>query len=113
MMRMKAIKVSDQLHKELTALVGQLIAESSQIKTYEDAVESLLHRAVVLPPEFLQEVEKFIKGNNQFGYSTREEFLREAARWLINRLQREQIGLTISKLEDIDCFSQTVSQSEA
>jgi metal-responsive CopG/Arc/MetJ family transcriptional regulator len=66
-----------------------------------------------LPSEVLQEVEKFIKDNKQFGYSTREEFFREAARWLMNRLKRKHIGLAIAKPEDTTCLSETVSQLEA
>ena len=42
-MPMKTIKMSDQLHLELTAITGELTAESAQIKTYEDAVDALVH----------------------------------------------------------------------
>ena len=86
---MKTLKVSDKLHAELTAVVGQLIAESGKTKTYEDAVAALLHRSVVMPPELVREIEDFVDKNKQFGYSTKEEFLRESARWLMNRLSRE------------------------
>ena len=85
---MKAIKISDQTHSELTRIVGQLTAESGIVKTYEDAVEALLHKSVIMPPEVLQEVEDFIEKNKQLGYSTKEEFLRGAARWLIDHLSR-------------------------
>ena len=56
---MKAIKISDQLHAELTSVVGQLIAESGKTKTYENAIEALLHRSIVMPPKFIVEVEDF------------------------------------------------------
>ena len=85
---MKAIKISDQTHSELTRIVGKLTAESGVVKTYEDAVEALLHKSVIMPPEILQEVEDFIVKNKQFGYSTKEEFLRGAARLLIDQLSR-------------------------
>ena len=42
---MKAVKISDKLHAELTSVVGQLIAESGQIKTYENAIQALLIQA--------------------------------------------------------------------
>jgi hemerythrin len=86
---MKTLKVSDKLHAELTAVVGQLIAESGKTKTYEDAIEALLHRFVVIPPDLAREIEDFVYKNKQFGYSTKEEFLREAARWLMSHLSRE------------------------
>ena len=85
---MKALKISDQTHSELTRIVGQLTAESGIVKTYEDAVKALLHKSLIMPPEVLQEVEDFIVKNKQFGYSTKEEFLRGAARWLIDQLSR-------------------------
>ena len=77
---MKTLKISDKLHAELTSVVGQLIAESCQIKTYENAIEVLLHRSIVLPPKFLVEVENFLEANKQFGYITKEEFVKEGAR---------------------------------
>ncbi|MCW4000576.1 MAG: ribbon-helix-helix domain-containing protein [Candidatus Bathyarchaeota archaeon] len=87
---MKTLKISDQFHSELTAIVGQLTAKSGEIKTYEDAIEALLHQSVVMPFELVQEIEVFIANNKQLGYSTKEEFLREAARWLMNQLSKEQ-----------------------
>ena len=91
---MKTIKMSDQLHLELTAIVGELTAESGQIKTYDEAVDALVHRSVVLPTKVIEEIEEFIKNNPQFGYSTKEEFLRGAARWLMDLLKREHTGST-------------------
>jgi hypothetical protein len=44
---------------------------------------------MVMPPHLAREIEDFVDKNKQFGYSTKEEFLREAARWLMNRLSRE------------------------
>jgi len=88
---MKALKVSDQTHVEITKIVGLLTAESGIVKTYEDAVKALLHQSVIMPPEILQEIEEFIEKNKQFGYSTKEEFLRGAAGWLIDYLSRTHI----------------------
>ena len=89
MMPMKAIKMSDQLHAELVPIVGELIAESCQMKTYGDAIEALIHRSVILPPGLLREVEEFVKSNKQLGYLTKEDFLRGAARWLMEELSRQ------------------------
>jgi hypothetical protein len=89
-LEVKTLKISDELHAELTAVLGQLTAKSGQIKTYEDAVEALLHQSVVMPPELVQEIEVFVSKNKQLGYSTKEEFLRGAARWLMEQLRIEQ-----------------------
>jgi Arc/MetJ-type ribon-helix-helix transcriptional regulator len=87
---MKTLKVSDKLHAELTALVGQLIAESGKTKTYQDAVEALLHQSVAMPPEATRKIEDFVAKNKQFGYCSKEEFVREAARWLMEHLSRHE-----------------------
>jgi hypothetical protein len=100
---MKAIKISDQLHAELTSVVGQLIAESGKIKTYENAIEALLHRSIVLPPKFVVEVEDFLETNKQFGYINKEEFVREAARWFMDNLNREHKGGSMFKQLRDDC----------
>jgi hypothetical protein len=83
---MKTLKISDQTHAELTRVAGQLTAESGKIRTYEDAVEALLHRSTLLPPELLCEIEAFLEKNKQAGYVTKEEFLKEAARSLMEQL---------------------------
>ena len=87
---MKTLKVSDKLHAKLTALVGQLIAESGKTKPYQDAIEALLHRSVTMPPEVTREIEDFVAKNKQFGYCSKEEFVREAARWLMSHLRRHE-----------------------
>ena len=74
---------------ELTKIAGQLTAESGIAKTYEDAIEALLHKAVIMSPEILQEIVDFIEKNKQFCYSTKEEFLRAVARWLMDELKRK------------------------
>jgi hypothetical protein len=87
---MKMLKISDQIHAELTKVVGQLIAESRKIKTYEDGIEALLHRSALLPPELLEGIEAFLTKNPHFGYLTREEFLKDAARSKMEQLTRKR-----------------------
>jgi hypothetical protein len=89
MMPLKAIKVSDKIHAKLTPIVGELIAESCQMKTYGDAIEALIDRSVILPPGLLREVEEFVKSNIQLGYLTKEDFFRGAARWLMEEHNRK------------------------
>jgi hypothetical protein len=99
---MKAIKISDQTHASLTAVVGQLIAETRTMKTYEDAIEVLLHRSVVLPSELLREIKDFIERNQQLGYTTKEEFLKTSARWLMMRHAPENQAEAESNEESVD-----------
>ena len=87
---MKTLKVSDQTHAELTRVAGQLTAESGKLKTYEETIIALLHRSVFLPPELVAEVEAFLENNRELGYVTREEFLKDAVRSLIEQLNKKQ-----------------------
>ena len=78
---MKTLRISDDIHRKLTATVGTLMAQTGKMQTYQDAIEAMLNRSVILPPELLAKIENFIEENKHLGFTTREEFIREAARW--------------------------------
>lgn len=40
--RMKTIKISDEIHRELSKILGELMAENGKPKTYEDVIKYLL-----------------------------------------------------------------------
>jgi len=83
---MKTLKISDHTHQKLTALLGQLTAQKMKLQTCSDAIENLLGQNVIVPPELLAHVESFIKENKHLGYTTKEEFFRDAARWTLEFL---------------------------
>jgi len=56
------------------------------MQTYTDAIEALLKESVVLPPELLTQIENFIETHKQLGFMTKEEFIRDAARWRLRYL---------------------------
>jgi len=74
---MKTLRVSDDAHRMLTRLLGEMMAQSGKAKTFSDVIEALVSRSVLLPPEVVRDVEEFIEANKQLGYTTREEFIRE------------------------------------
>ncbi len=76
----KMIKLSPRTHAKLTSVLGELIAESSKMKTYEDAVNAYLYSSVRVPPELVQQVQDYIDKNKQLCYSSPDEFFRETAR---------------------------------
>jgi hypothetical protein len=78
---MKTLKISDDVHQKLTALLGELMAQTSKMQTYQDAIEALLKQSVILPPELLIEVENFIEENKHLGFTTKEEYIRDAIRF--------------------------------
>jgi Arc/MetJ-type ribon-helix-helix transcriptional regulator len=87
---MKTLRISDDAHQKLTALIGEITAQTMKMQTYTDAVESLLTQSVILPPELLTETENFIDTNKQLGFTTREEFIRDAIRFRL-RFLKDQI----------------------
>lgn len=70
-----------------------------RMQTYMDAIESLLSQSVILPVELLSEVEGFIGENRGLGFTTREEFIRDAVRWRLRFLKGECEYFEVSKGE--------------
>jgi len=96
---MKTLRISDDAHQKLTALLGELTAQTMKMQTYTDAIENLLSQSVILPPELLAEIEGFIEENRHLGYTTREEFIRDAVRWRLRFLKGEYEYVEIPREE--------------
>jgi len=94
---MKTLRISEDAHQKLTALLGELTAQTMKMQTYTDAIESLLGQSVILPPELLAQVEDFINENKHLGYTTKEEFFRDAARWRLKSLSEEYEYVEVRK----------------
>jgi len=77
--------VSDDVHCQLTRFLGKMKAQSRKLQTLGDVIEALVSRAVLLP-EMIRHVEEFIEANKQLGYTTREEFIKEAVNEMLHRL---------------------------
>jgi Arc/MetJ-type ribon-helix-helix transcriptional regulator len=100
---MKTLRISDDAHQKLTALLGEITAQTMKMQTYTDAIESLLSQSVILPPELLNEIQGFIEENKQLGYTTREEFIRDAIRYRLRflRNQYEYIEIPMEEYEKL------------
>ncbi len=100
---MKTLRVSDDAHQKLTAMLGEITAQTMKMQTYTDAIESLLSQSVILPPELLNEIQGFIEENKQLGYTTREEFIRDAVRYRLRFLrdQYEYIEIPVEEYEKL------------
>ncbi len=81
---MKTLRISDSAHEKLTELLGNLTAQTKTLQSYTDAIECLLSKSIVLPPELLEEVENFISKNKHRGFTTREEFVRDSIRFRLD-----------------------------
>lgn len=108
---MKTLRISDDVHQKLTALLGELTAQTMKMQTYTDAIENLLSQSVTLPPELLTQVENFIDANRHLGYTTREEFIRDAVRWRLRFLKDEYEYLEIPK-EEFEKLQQAIKDMD-
>ena len=108
---MKTIKISDEAHRKLTATVGTLMAKTGKMQTYQDTIEAMLSQSVILPPELLAEIESFMKKNKHLGYTTREEFIRDAARWRLKFLGEdfEYVEIPREKYERLEVVVKEMS----
>jgi len=94
---MKTLRISDDVHRKLTATVGTLMAQTGKMQTYQDAIEAMLSQSAILPPELLAEIENFIEENKHLGYTTKREFIRDSARWRLKFLKKEYEYVEIPK----------------
>jgi hypothetical protein len=86
---MRTIKITDETHRKLTVTLGMLMAETRRLQTYDSTITALLTRSIKLPKETIIEVEKFINENKHRGYTTKEEFIKEAVRFKLKMLKDE------------------------
>jgi Arc/MetJ-type ribon-helix-helix transcriptional regulator len=86
---MKTLKISENIHQKLTALLGELMSQTSKMQTYQDAINALINESVILPQELITQTQSFIDENRQLGYTTKEEFIRDAIRFRLSWLKKE------------------------
>jgi Arc/MetJ-type ribon-helix-helix transcriptional regulator len=108
---MKTLRISDDAHQRLTALLGELTAQTMKMQTYTDAIENLLSQSVSLPPELLIQIEDFVDKNRHLGYTTREEFIRDAIRWRLRFLKEDYEYVEVPK-EEYDQVQQAIKDME-
>jgi len=105
----KTLRISDDVHQKLTALLGELTAQTSRLQTYQDAIEAMLNQSVILPPELLSEVEEFIEKHKHKGYTRREEFIRQAIRFFLKWESEEYEYIEILK-EKYDKLNKAIKE---
>ncbi len=96
---MKTLRISDDAHQKLTAMLGEITAQTMKMQTYTDAIENLISTSVNLPPELLNETQSFIETNRQLGYTSREEFIRDAIRTQFRFIKDEYTYIEVQKDE--------------
>lgn len=106
---MKTLRISEDIHQKLTSLLGELTAQTSKMQTYQDAIGALLNESVMLPPELLSQIEGFTEENKQLGYTTKEEFIRDAIRFRLTWLRGEYAHVDVPK-EQYDLLDEAVRE---
>ena len=86
---MKTLKISDDVHQKLTGMLEELTSQTLKLQTYQDALEAMLNQSVILPQDLLAQVEKFVQEKKGLGFTTKEDFLRDAARFRLRYLSGE------------------------
>ena len=105
---LKTLRISDDAHQKLTAMLGEITAQTMKMQTYTDAIENLLSTSVSLPPELLNETQSFIETNRKLGYTSREEFIRDAIRNQL-RFSKDQYAYVEVPKEEYDKLQQAIS----
>ncbi|MCW3994713.1 MAG: ribbon-helix-helix domain-containing protein [Candidatus Bathyarchaeota archaeon] len=96
---MKTLRISDDAHQKLTAMLGEITAQTMKMQTYTDAIENLLSTSISLPPELLNETQSFIESNRKLGYTSREEFIRDAIRKQLRSLKEKYTCIEVPNEE--------------
>jgi len=106
---MKTLRISEDVHQKLTTLLGELMAQTSKMQTYQDAINALINESVILPPEVLIQIQNFIEENKHLGYTTREEFIRDAIRFRLTCLSQEREFVEIPR-EQYDLLNEAIKE---
>ena len=106
---MKTLRISEDIHQKLTTLLGELMAQTSKMQTYQDAINALINESVVLPEELLTQIQNFMEENKQLGFTTREEFIRDAIRFRLTWLSQENEYVEIPR-EQYDLLNEAVKE---
>jgi Arc/MetJ-type ribon-helix-helix transcriptional regulator len=94
---MKTLRISEDIHQRLTALLGELMAQTSKMQTYQDAINALINESIIMPQEVLAQIQSFIEENKHLGFTTKEEFIRDAIRFRLAWLGQETEYVEIEK----------------
>jgi Arc/MetJ-type ribon-helix-helix transcriptional regulator len=106
---MKTLRISEDVHQKLTTLLGELMAQTSKMQTYQDAINALINESIILPQELLTQIQNFVEENKHLGFTTREEFVRDAIRFRLAMLKQENEYVEIPK-EDYEQLSEAVRE---
>jgi len=111
---MKSIRIEDDIHTRLTALVGELTAESGRMQTYADAIAKMLDTSVVLPEDLIKKIKDLIKERKLIGYKNHLEFVRDAVRDRLEEVLEEEFYVKVPiPREEYDILEKILDETAA
>ncbi len=92
---MKTVRIEDEIHGKLTALVGELTAQSGTLKTYADALQELIDTSIKLPDDLSAQITEAIEKKRAIGYTTTTDFVRDAVRRRLEEIRDEDFYVKV------------------
>lgn len=87
----------------------ELKAQIEKMQASQRALEATLSQMVILPKDLLLDIEDFIRRNKKMGFSTKEAFLSDAARFRLAWLKEDNQCFEISR-DEFDSLEKAVRE---
>lgn len=91
------IRISKDVRERLTVFLGELMTQTREMLKLGDAVRILLETGIILPKDIVVEIEKIINDRKDLGYTSSEDFIRDAIRHRLTELSGEFEYIEIPK----------------
>jgi hypothetical protein len=112
MSRETTIRIPKDARERLTVFLGELMLQTREMLTLGDAVKILLETGIILPKELIAEVERFICERSDLGYTSAEDFIRDAVRHRLTELSGEFEYIAVPKA-DIEALDEALKEIKA
>lgn len=103
------IRIPKDVRERLTGFLGELMTQTREMLKLGDAVRVLLETGILLPRDLVVEIEKFVNERKDLGYTSSEDFIRDAVRHRLTELSGEFEYISIPK-EDIETLETALKE---
>ena len=103
------IRIPKDVRERLTVFLGELMTQTREMLKLGDAVRTLLETGIILPKDLVVEIEKFTNERKDLGYTSSEDFIRDAIRHRLTELSGEFEYISIPK-EDIETLDTALKE---
>ena len=103
------IRIPKDVRERLTGFLGELMTQTHEMLKLGDAVRVLLETGILLPKDLVVEIEKSVNERKDLGYTSSEDFIRDAVRHRLTELSGEFEYISIPK-EDIETLDTALKE---